>query len=206
MKKNKILVYVFTLFALLGCEPTVNVKNPAIPDQKENEDVPKETGCIDFESPFIVGTMYKGGNSGRIVYTSPDNIQMSTHFFHWTNGGTLGSAGIEIPPKLFAAGQAIFMNNINLGFDFTKVGFPVSKVAFQYLDLGGFENFSVNDQKVYIGELRKVSSTIAGVNIQILPNSQFPQNTSGKVIITGNIETVKIGGQELFIDNVCMGK
>lgn len=201
MKKNKILIYIFTILVLVGCDPIINVKNLNKSVQNSKDEVSKGTGCIDFEAPFVLGALY---NSRRIIYTSPEKIQVSTHYFHSHNGKTFKNALITTPPEAFAKGQAIFINNINLTFDFKKVNFPVSKVVFQYLDLGGFENFSINNVHVYIGELNKSPLTIAGVNIQILPNSQLPQDISGTVVITGGIETIKIGGQELFIDDVCI--
>ncbi|MFV9677942.1 MAG: CARDB domain-containing protein [Methanosarcinales archaeon] len=164
--------------------------------------------CVDFGPPPTVGTQYgspAGNVPGDVVLLVPNGIQMSVYDFRWTGGGgTFNKARIEMPPHPFGTGQTINTNNINLEFDFTGIGFPVSKVEFQYLDLGGFENFSINGQPVpvYAGELSGVPSPIAGVNVTVT-SVPVPGGKIGTVVLTGSVHNLRIGGQEFWIDNVC---
>ncbi len=76
---------------------------------------------------------------------------MSVHRFRWIGGGSaFNKARIMMPPMPFGNGQTIGLNNINLEFDFTGIGFPVSRVVFEHLDLGGFENLGVNGRPIPI--------------------------------------------------------
>ena len=164
--------------------------------------------CVDFESPPATGTQYgtpAGNVSGDVVLVLPNGIEMAVYDFRWSGGGgTFNRARIALPPRLIGSGQTINTNNINLEFDFTNTGFPVSRVEFEYLDMGGFENFSVNGQPVpvYAGELSGLPSPIAGINITVT-SVNVPGGKSGRVVLTGPVQKLRVGGQEFWIDNVC---
>ncbi|NOZ25151.1 MAG: hypothetical protein GXO94_03535 [Nitrospirae bacterium] len=163
--------------------------------------------CIDFGPPPPAGTSYgspAGTAPGSIVLTS-NGIAMSVYGFRWmSGGGAFNVARIEPPPVSFGAGQTIRTNNINLEFDFSGVGFSVSKVRLQYLDLGGFENLSVNGQPVpvYAGELTGAPMLLGGVSV-VVTSSPVPGGKTGTLVLTGPVQKLRIGGQELWIDNVC---
>ncbi|MES1211389.1 MAG: hypothetical protein ABUL63_03540, partial [Acidobacteriota bacterium] len=95
-------------------------------------------------------------------------------------------------------------NNINLLFDFSALGFKVSKVALSYLDLGGYENLAVNDSG-YVGELTAAPPALGGASVTVT-NIAVPPPMSGKrgtVTLKGTVKSMMIGGQELWIDSVC---
>jgi hypothetical protein len=93
-------------------------------------------------------------------------------------------------------------NNINLEFDFSGVGFTPSAVRFEFLDLGGFENISVNDSAIFAGELASAPNPIGGVDISV-STTPVAGDRKGVVILTGAVQKLKVGGQEFWIDNVC---
>lgn len=164
--------------------------------------------CVDFGPPPSVSTEYgspAGNASGDVVLLASNGIKMSVYDFRWTGGGgTFNKARIEMPPRPFGTGQTINTNNINLEFDFTGLGFPVSRVEFQYLDMGGFENISINGQPipVYAGELSGVPSPIVGTNVTVT-SAPVTGGKTGTVVVTGLIHKLRIGGQELWLDNIC---
>lgn len=166
------------------------------------------SACIDFEAPLAVGTAYGtpvGQAPGTVIFVTkgiPVSIQ---NFIFVGGGGTFNSAGIVIPPAPFGAGQAIRTNNINLEFNFALVGFPVSVVTLDYLDQGGFENISVNGSPVFAGELSAAPSPIGGVNLAVT-SVPAPGGKKGTVTLSGPVKTLRIGGQEFWIDNVCAKK
>ena len=179
-------------FALTGCPP------PA----------PPSPACVDFEAPLAVGTQYGtpvGQAPGTAIFTSK-GIKVSIQPFVFTGGGgTFNSARIETPPAPFGSGQTIRTNNLNLEFDFTAIGYPTSQVTFDYLDQGGSENISVNGSPIFAGDLPGTPNPIGGVTFAI---SAVPAagGTSGTVTLTGVVKTLRIGGQEFWIDNVCAKK
>jgi len=161
---------------------------------------------VDFEPPLVAGTQYgqpAGQANGAVIFPS-NGIPVSIHDFVFTGGGgTFNSARIEPPPVPFSSGQSIRTNNINLEFDFTSLGFPTSEVKFDFLDEGGFENISVNGSPVFAGELSAAPNPIGGVNIAV---SSVPVagGKKGTVILLGAVNKLRIGGQEFWIDQVCV--
>lgn len=160
------------------------------------------TVCVDFEAPLTVGTQYgtpAGQTPGTTIFTT-NGIPVSIYDFSFVGGGgTFNLAEIDNAPVAFGAGQSIRSNNINLEFAFQAV----SSVTFDFLDLGGFENISVNGSSpIYAGELSAVPTPIGGVNVSV-STTPVAGGTKGTVKLSGTIDRLRIGGQEFWIDNVC---
>ena len=166
------------------------------------------SACIDFGPPPAAGTQYGPPvhAPGQVVLVNSDtSIRMAVQTFKYLGSGSaFNRARIENPPAAFGTGQTIGTNNISLEFDFTGAGSPVYQVDLQYLDKGGFENLSVNGQPVpvYAGELSSAPSLLGGVNI-VVTSAPVAGGKTGTVTFIGLIQKVTIGGQELWIDNVC---
>lgn len=180
-------------FALMGC--------PGPP-------APPSPVCVDFEAPLAVGTQYGtpvGQAPGTVIFTT-NGIPVTIHNFVFTSGGgTFNSAQIVTPPAAFGSGQTMRTNNINLEFDFTAIGFQPREVRFDFLDQGGSENISVNGSPVFAGELPAAPNPIAGVNI-VISSGPATGGQKGTVTLTGVVKTLRIGGQEFWVDNVCASK
>lgn len=172
--------------ALLGCPR---------PPEKACE------ACVDFEAPLVSGTQYgapAGHSSGDVIFTS-NGIPVSVYDFNFTGGGgTFNEARLEAPPAPFGSGQTMRTNNINLEFDFSGLTFTPSEVQFEYLDLGGFENLSVNGSPVFAGDLPTAPVSVGGVSVAV-----YTAGDKGFVILTGAVQKLRVGGQEFWIDNVC---
>ena len=167
---------------------------------------PGSVACVDFEPPLTLGTQYGtpvGQNSGDVAFTTANGITVRVLDFHFTGGGgTFNLARIDAAPVPFGSGQSIRTNNINLEFDFSLIGFATSQVQFEFLDLGGSENISVNGSAIFTGELAAVPSPIGGVSISVT-TVPVTGGKRGTVTLTGVVKSLKIGGQEFWIDNVC---
>lgn len=164
--------------------------------------------CVDFEPPLAVGTQYgapAGHHSGDVVFTT-NGIPVSVHDFNFpSGGGTFNVANIDLAPVPFGSGQSMRTNNINLEFDFSGIGFAPKQARFEFLDLGGFENTSVNGSPIFVGDLSSAPNPIGGVNISV-STTPVSGGKKGIVILTGAVQTIRVGGQEFWIDNVCAGE
>ena len=91
--------------------------------------------------------------------------------------------------------HSLDLNNISVAFDFRQVGFAVNQVSLQFVELGPLNNFSVNDADLFeLSSLQLIPSEIApGVTAVV---------TDGVITLTGDIEEMLVGGQELAIDTV----
>jgi len=165
--------------------------------------------CVDFEPPLVLGTKYgtpSGQNPGGLAFTTANGIPVTVWDFNSINGGSnFGLAYIDSAPLPSGSGQNIRSNNINLEFDFSRLGFQASQVQFEFLDLGGFENIAVNGGPIFAGELSAAPNPINGVNYNIVKNP-VRGGYSGTMTLSGAVQRVRIGGQEFWIDNVCVSK
>lgn len=183
------LLVVILIIALVGCPPPRPV-------------------CVDFEPPLTVGTEYgapAGNSPGDVVFTT-NGVPVSVENFDYIGtGGTFNLAYIDTATSFFGNGQTIRTNNINLEFDFSNIGFRTSRVDLEFLDLGGFENLSVNGSTVFAGELTSAPSPIGGVTL-VFSTTPVPGGNKGNLTLKGAVTTLRIGGQEFWIDNVCAKK
>ena len=161
--------------------------------------------CVDFEAPLTVGTQYgmpAGQSPGDLAFTT-NNIPVSVYDFNFIGGGgTFNLAQIDPASATFGNGQIIRMNNINLEFDFSGLGFQTAQVTFEFLDLGGFENLSVNASPIFAGELSSAPTPIGGVTLAVTTVPVTGGN-KGTATLRGVVTTLRIGGQEFWIDQVC---
>jgi hypothetical protein len=163
--------------------------------------------CVDFDPPqFLAGTQYPspGQAPGATVFTT-NGIRGSIHPFLLATGASLFEAArIEQPPVFFGSGQAIRTNNITLEFDFGSLPFTPSEVMVAYLDLGGSENLAVNGtpSPIFVGQLPAAPNPIGGAAITVTA-APVTGGTTGTLILRGPVKTLRIGGQEFWIDQVC---
>lgn len=163
------------------------------------------TRCVDFEPPLTLGTQYGApatNSPGDVIFTT-NGVPVSVYDFIFTaGGGTFNVAKIESAPVPFASGQSIRTNNINLEFDFGPMRFRPSKVRFDFLDLGGFENLSVNGSPIYAGELLSAPNPIGGVTYNVVM-TPVTGGKKGTITLSGTVQKLRIGGQEFWIDQLC---
>lgn len=112
------------------------------------------------------------------------------------------------------SGQSLRCDNMNLAFDFQVVGFPVSKVMLEFNDFGGSENIAVNGGLAVNQELsaQPLPPTIGGVAATAIvtavpasPTNPAITNRYGTLKLTGAIQSILIGGKELWTDRICAG-
>jgi len=154
--------------------------------------------CVDFET-LAIGTNYGNGINaqGEVIFTQND-IPVTVEYFEWTGGGGMfGTATVMDGTGIFGTMNSMWTNNINLGFDFTGIGYMHNRVSFDFADLGGNENISVNGEPIFAGELN-MAPMPPGITMIITDMGDFMRAT-----LYGNVETLVVGGQEFQIDNVC---
>jgi hypothetical protein len=166
---------------------------------------PPKVRCVDFGPPPALLTEYGtpvGQSPGAPAFTQ-SGIPVFVDTFQWGGGGTtFGSARIEAASAGFGTGQVIRVNNINLEFDLAAAPGPV--VTFAFLDLGGIENLTVNGIR-HLGEFTTAPTSLGGVTVSVAV-TPVPGGKRGKVTLTGNVQKLGIGGQELWLDDVCVGE
>ncbi len=156
---------------------------------------PGSIPCIHFgDLPF--GTTYHVGDtfhpSGHMV--TGNDFQYSTG--GWTSDGyaKVGNAG-----EAGGSGLEMFVSNINLDFNF---GSDVKDLSFRFGEYGGNLNIKINGYFKNFANFADINGTTFGsVSVSV---TNGLGNDKGEVKLTGGIITsFSVGGQELFIDDVC---
>ena len=169
--------------------------------------------CIRFED-LPAGAVY-----GRDANQSPGDLAFSLkgvdaylQEFIYSNTNETGFWNVSVEEDIFGQqtaleGKSLFISNINLQFDFTKLDLPVNGLCFRIVDGGGEENIAVNGEDILvIPDFSDVPQEIApGVFMTVSPlpgpSPNYPFNA--EVCLSGPIEELIIGGQEFGFDNLC---
>jgi len=150
--------------------------------------------CVEFEDPpypqsYSYGDFF--ADSGAI-------IELGEFFWLPTGSTTGGSCNVDNSQISGGTGQDVNSNNINLDFDF---GDSYVRLDLLYADLGGNVNLSVNGVLANVANITDLhGTTLGGALIVVQP----PLVNKGQLIVTGVISDFAIGGQELWIDHVCI--
>jgi len=167
--------------------------------------------CEDFGPPAGPGQVAgvpAGLHPGAVLFRR-NGIAVSIHELRRPGGGSFFEYGrivgtnppLRLDTHLFGSGQTAALTNLTLGFDFRNVGFTPQKVTFEFADMGGFENFSVNGSPVpvYVGEL-----TSAPCPPGVTCTFDVEPDGRGIATLVGPVTELRVGGQELFLDSVCV--
>jgi len=168
---------------------------------------PVTTTCVDFEQ-FPAGLLF-----GPIVGISPgdvilgeEGLSVSLEEISLSNGQIeFQNASINDDNFGGLEGNYFFMGNNSVLLDFSTAEGAVQEVCFDFVDGGGEENFSVNGSPVTITQDFSEIADLDIPGVTITVSSGGTSNLSGSVCLSGNIESLLVGGQELGIDNVCFG-
>ena len=112
--------------------------------------------------------------------------------------------------------QVMNTNNATALFDLS--GIVTDSICLEWLDLGGYEVLEINGVLVSspngYGQLLGLPTSIGGTSVQITGNPVItvlggvPVVTGyqGKLVIVGKVDSLRIGGQEFWIDNLCISE
>lgn len=163
--------------------------------------------CVHFENPRL-GTKYKVRDKFKdsCAKITVQAFQWSNS--KWTNNGfaKVGNAG-----RAGGSNQEIEINNINLAFDFNT---SCKSLSFLFGEYGGNLNIGINGDFRNFENFADINgTTIGGVNVSVVNgfgNDKGVLKLSGKIIKSkftlGKKDvwaSIIIGGQELWIDDVC---
>jgi hypothetical protein len=101
------------------------------------------------------------------------------------------------------AGQKIELKNIGLEFDIpsTGLGSVVKRLTFRYDEYDGYLNLRINrDFQPFENFDEFNGREVGGVAVSLINGVDH----MGAIVLEGDIEDFAIGGEELWIDDVCL--
>ena len=126
----------------------------------------------------------------------------------WTGFNYLEVAQYPVSP---GPDHSAFTNNVTASFDIASVVDVTDTVCLAFVDLGGFENFSINGSANVVtpngyGGLQTLNgSTIGGVDVSVTGTS-ISYGYTGLITLIGDVDVLTIGGQELWLDDLCISE
>jgi len=180
MKQPARLVVLLAIVSSFGCPGAQPFSiNPYIYD------------CLDFEA-LTTGQTFTGGN-----VISGGGVSLSVATAGWVN-----PRHARVDNRRYARGTGLDLNLNNVSLDIAFTRAP-DAVAFQFGDLGGQLQLNVNGNAQTLNDLHSLNGqTIAGVEIAVTAFQQGA-NWYGFIVFAGPLSQLTVGGQELWIDNMC---
>lgn len=130
-----------------------------------------------------------------------EGIDIIVEPFCWGNGEWTSNGTARVDDRYYSGGSGNDMNarNVNLFFEFD---YPRDEITLKFADCGGNNNITVNSEFLNLGRIIELDGqVIGGVTVSVAAN-QSGNNWVGEIVLTGMIDLFKIGGQELWIDDV----
>jgi len=188
-----LLLVVAVLAAGCGGNPTEEVKptEKPLPTEKVTE-VPYT--CLDFED-LALGTQFSSGD----IFTTA-GVKVYVREFMWSNG-TLTPGGftkVENGGKAGGSGNELAVNNINLAFEFPGT---IPDFTLLFGEYGGNLNIEINGDFYNFEDFKDIDGMKLG-GVEIFVQGGLG-NDMGVLELTGPIDVLMVGGQELYIDHEC---
>lgn len=145
-----------------------------------------------------------GDAPGAFMFAE-DGIPLSIWEIYYPSGG-MGYNFAAIDPAFSACldGNTLNLNNVSVVYDIGATGVVTDAVIFDYFDLGGEENLQVNGASIYIGDMHLAPVNIApGVTCSVSYGS-VGGGICGRVTLTGDVQQLRIAGQEFWTDDLCV--
>ena len=153
------------------------------------------SACTGFED-LNLGSAFKVGEK---FVTSRMNVSVGQFVF--SDGTSTSGGAAYVTTQGMAGGYAkeIQVNNVSLNFYFD---FPPNGVSILFGEYGGNLNININGEFVNFENFADVNGRVIGsVMISVLNGDG---KDAGFLNLSGAIKSLSVGGQELWIDNVCL--
>jgi hypothetical protein len=164
-----------------------------------NDPVPAGNRCIDFEDLPAIGTYHVGDSF--VADSTGLQALFTGETFTWSGGGTTsgGVASVRHANLAGHLGQDIAVNNILLDVDF---GAQVANLTMHFGEFGGNLNLEVNGDFHNFENFHDIDGAIIGGTAISVANGFG--NDQGVLKVEGVVDSFKVGGQELWIDHICV--
>ena len=164
---------------------------------------------VDHESLALGKTWDSGTVSPGDWIFNEDGIDVTIHELDWGTGGMgFNECSVQVPGVVgFGYNQAMNLNNVCNMYHINSLGISVAEVKFEFLDYGGMENLQVNGGTLHIGDLPTFPVNVApGVVMGVTTYAIGSGAYYAEVVLTGNVQELLVGGQEFYIDDICVVK
>lgn len=158
---------------------------------------------LDMES-LAMGQTWNAGNSapGDEAFVEA-GVPVVLEEFLGGAGYVFGTVAVDGGIPGFDDGQVLHLDDACVEFDLT--GLDVVELSLEFRAGPGFENLLVNGAVLVTLDITNFPSAIApGVTCTVASTNDGFSSSIGKLVLTGPLETVRFGGDDLLLDDVCI--
>lgn len=162
--------------------------------------------CFDFED---LSPNDGGWSTGDSFVSQGQNFTLSK-FYYYPDGDTdIGDAWVDLGDDMcFLPGtmpsQALWLCNVNVGLDLSSYSEYPQCVRFDYWQSGGNLNLEINGDLLNEEEVQDFDGQVAGDVVVRVISDPDAYGYCGTVELRGVVQSLKVGGQEFYIDNLCL--
>ena len=150
-----------------------------------------------YDDLSLGSTYYPGGS------TASEGVTMRFRDFQWSNGTWTSAGQATVDNSGWACGTTheLGLNNINVIFDYVGSVGSQTDVSFDFGEHGGNINLAVNGDVYNTANFIDLDGlVIGGANFNVVSGGLG--HDCGRVEITGLVHQLRVGGQELWLDNI----
>jgi len=158
---------------------------------------------LDMES-LAMGQTWNAGNSapGDEAFVEAGVPVMLEEFFG-SAGYVFGTVAVDGGIPGFDDRKVLHLDDACVEFDLA--GLDVVELSVEFRAGPGFENLLVNGAVLVKLDITNFPTEVApGVTCTVVSTHDGFSSSIGKLVLTGPLETVRLGGDDLLLDNVCI--
>ena len=144
-----------------------------------------------------------GDSPGDVAFTE-NGVPVTLQEYQNAGGPYFGECTIDAATATFGVNQTLRHNNIDTAYEIHTLGQPVAAVTFLFKSMGGEENLRVNGAPVFVGDIEAAPLAIAPGVTYSASSWAIPGGVEGFAILVGDVQRLLVGGQESWIDEVCV--
>jgi len=185
-----------------------------ITDDPQDDPTDCDATCDVFTSfeSLTVGERYGDITAGATTAVAPgglavtsDGVPVYIDFLQGISSTYFNFLGVENTPF----GNVLWTNNLSAEFDVQSVMAETDTVCLAFRDQGGFENLSVNGSAPVIspngyGGLTAFHGAVIGGVLVEVAGTYLGYAFEGTITLIGDVDQFSVGGQELFLDDLCI--
>ena len=146
------------------------------------------------------GSSY-GDSPGDIIF-SEDGINVVLEVFDHGSGTIFNMVSVGPPWCPIGDGNALHLNNICVNYELAPF-LPIRSASFEFCKGGGMENLAINGM-TYVGNLEEIPANFFPNAEVYLSTTTGPGYIYGTVTLVGDFQHLMVGGQEFYLDNLCV--
>lgn len=155
--------------------------------------------CVRFSDLSPDATYYVGD----VISTSGGDLAVERFQLAGAGWTSSGSAEVDTANHARGSGNDLNTRGVNVRFRFD---YPLDGITLKFGELGGRNNIQVNSDFRNVQNLINLNGTTIG-GVQVTVNAvQEGSNWYGRMALDGTINDFLIGGEELWLDDICPEK